>query len=354
MARKNNKQSLLTFKDFEDIFNGFNSDRERIKYMSKAYKNMNVVDAFAKFYNTDLNVENNRDVNKVTVIEVGKCYWGTVDSISKQGITFSMPGVKDEIVSKENFMDCIDNVQNWLLSHDNMLRFEVREKRHGVYYVSVMNGFYKFWADAVERASKKLEVIDVHIDSLTKGGYLCHTVIQPLKDLTGKNYTSSVFIPGSNIVLNIEHDFERWIGQDVQIIPQKFAKFSQPGMPVENSIIGSRKLVLQITGNHNLYDIYNRNKLIESVGGKKEVFNGTVTGIINSATKTGIFVELNGKYITGLMPIDAMDLLDYKPGDQIKVSVKEFEVQEGKEPFILNKRNQVIASNTRCVFELIK
>ena len=82
------------------------------------------------------------------------------------------------------------------------------------------------------------------------------------------------------------------------------------------------------------------------------MFDGTVTGIINSATKTGIFVELNGKYITGLMPIDAMDLLDYKPGDQIKVSVKEFEVQEGKEPFILNKRNQVVASNTRCVFQL--
>ena len=41
MAKKNNKQSLLTFKDFEDIFNGFKSDKDRIKYMSKAYKNMN-------------------------------------------------------------------------------------------------------------------------------------------------------------------------------------------------------------------------------------------------------------------------------------------------------------------------
>jgi molybdopterin-binding protein len=88
------------------------------------------------------------------------------------------------------------------------------------------------------------------------------------------------------------------------------------------------------------------------MGGKKEVFDGTVTGIINSATKTGIFVELNDKYITGLMPIDAMDLLDYKPGDQIKVSVKEFEIQEGKEPFVLNKSNKVTFVNTRCVFEL--
>jgi ribosomal protein S1 len=238
------------------------------------------------------------------------------------------------------------------MENDNKLLFEVREKQRGVYIVSVINAYYRAWVNTIEKAIAQEDGIKVHIDELVKGGYLCHTVIQPLKDLTGKNYTSSVFIPGSNIVLNIEHDFERWIGQDVQIIPQKFAKFSQVGMPVENSIIGSRKLVLQITGNHNLYDIYNRNKLIESVNGKKEVFDGTVTGIINSATKTGIFVELNGKYITGLMPIDAMDLLDYKPGDQIKVSVKEFEVQEGKEPFILNKRNQVVASNTRCVFQL--
>ena len=351
MGRKNTNEAVLTFKDFDDIFSGFKTERERIKYMSRTYGKMNLADAFSKFYDTEITV-NTKDVNKVTTIELGRCYWGTVESITKQGVEFSMPGIKEQIVSKENFSDCMENVQNWLLNHDNMLRFEVREKRHGVYYVSILNGFYKLWTEAVERATKRFETIDVHIDSLTKGGYLCHTNISPLVDLTGKNYTSSVFIPGSNIVLNIERDFDRWIGQDVQIIPQKFAKFSQYGMPVENSIIGSRKLVLQMTGNANLYEIYNRNKLVESMGGKKEVFDGTVTGIINSATKTGIFVELNDKYITGLMPIDAMDLLDYKPGDQIKVSVKEFEIQEGKEPFVLNKRGQVINCNTRCVFEI--
>ena len=85
---------------------------------------------------------------------------------------------------------------------------------------------------------------------------------------------------------------------------------------------------------------------------KSDVYEGTVTGIINSNKKTGIFVELNGLYITGLMPIDSSELLDFKPGDQIKVKVKEFEVQEGKEPFVLNKSNKVTFANTRCVFEL--
>ena len=353
--RKNTKERLLTSKDFEDIFSGFTSERERLAYMKQAYKNMSIAESFAKFYGIELDGTSNKEVNNVTTIECGQCYWGTVNSISKTGISFLIPGVKEELVSKENFSDCMDYVQNYLLNHDNKLRFEVREKKHGVFYVSVINGYYKLWAENIERMAKKFEPIDVHIDSLTKGGYLCHTLITTLKELTGKEFTSSVFIPGSNIVLNIERDFERWIGKDIQIIPQKIVKFKQTGDGVENSLIGSRKLLLQQLGTQNLYDIFNRAKLLTlnaDTSANKEVFDGTVTGIINSNKKTGIFVELNGLYITGLMPIDSSELLDFKPGDQIKVKVKEFEVQEGKEPFVLNKSNKVTFANTRCVFEL--
>jgi ribosomal protein S1 len=352
---KNTKERLLTHVDFEDVFSGFTSERERLQYMRRAYKNMSIAESFAKFYGLSLDNSGVKDVNSVTTIEVGQCYWGTVNTISKSGITFNIVGVKEELVSKENFSDCMDYIQTYLLNHDNRLRFEVREKKHGVYYVSVINGYYKLWTELMDHAAKKFEPIDVHIDSLTRGGYLCHTVINPLKELTGKEYTSSVFIPGSNIVLNIERDFERWIGEDVQIIPQKIVKFKQFGNQIENSLIGSRKLVLQQLGNQNLYDIYNRAKLLtlnHNEEDKKEVFEGTVTGIINSNKKTGIFVELNGMYITGLMPIDASELLDFKPGDQLKVKVREFEVQEGKEPFVLNKANKVTYANTRCVFEL--
>ena len=352
---KNTKERLLTAKDFVDVFSGFTSERERLAYMKKAYKNMSIAESFAKFYGIELNGTSNKEVNNVTTIECGQCYWGTVNSISKHGITFLISGVKEELVSKENFSDCMDNIQNYLLNHDNKLRFEVREKKHGVYYVSVINGYYKLWVETVERMAKKFEPIDVHIDSLTKGGYLCHTVITTLKELTGKDFTSSVFIPGSNIVLNIERDFERWVGEDIQIIPQKIVKFKQTGDAVENSLIGSRKLLLQQQGNQNLYDIFNRAKLLAlnvNSSANNGVFEGTVTGIINSNKKTGIFVELNGLYITGLMPIDSSELLDFKPGDQIKVKVKEFEVQDGKEPFVLNKSNKVTFSNTRCVFEL--
>ena len=109
----------------------------------------------------------------------------------------------------------------------------------------------------------------------------------------------------------------------------------------------------------NMYELWNaletKKKLAQLASKsevKSDVYEGTVTGIINSNKKTGIFVELNGKYITGLMPIDVTDLLDYKPGDPVNVRINEFEIQEGRDPFVLNKKNQIIKCNVRPVFEL--
>ena len=90
----------------------------------------------------------------------------------------------------------------------------------------------------------------------------------------------------------------------------------------------------------------------KNVNIENAVYDGTVTGIINSSKKTGAFVEIEGKYITGLMPTDSMDIFNYKPGDHVKIKIKEFEVQEGKDAFIVNKKGVVIKCNTRPVFEL--
>ena len=93
--------------------------------------------------------------------------------------------------------------------------------------------------------------------------------------------------------------------------------------------------------------------MIEQTKSSKPTYVGTVTGIINSQKKRGVFIELDDKYITGLMPVDSIDsLLDYKHGDKINVRIKEFEVQEGKDPFIYNKKGVVVRCNCRPVFEL--
>lgn len=361
MANNTNKQRLLTAAEVygEHDFPMFKNDADRLKYMRKAYGNMAVAKSFSIFYGLELSpeVKANKSINSVQIIELGKTYSGTVKSFGKNGIVFEVPGVKDEIISKENFNDCADAINNYLLNHNNKLLFEVREHKDNKYIVSVIGAYYNQWVNIINKAIQHEQGIKVKIDSLVKGGYVCHTDITNICQLTGKTYTHSVFIPGSHIVLNIEHDFEKWIGQEVMIVPQKFVEFRRDiktGL-IENSLVGSRKKVLQIYGMNNICEIYNKYLLAQSddrISYEPESYEGTVTGIINSSNKTGIFVELNDKYITGLMPMDSMDLLDYKPGDSVRVRIKEFEIQEGKEPFIYNKKGILMKSNVRPVFEL--
>lgn len=337
----------------------FKNDKERIKYMKKAYANMSIAKAFSVFYNTEISneIKSSKTINQVTLIELGELYTGEVKEISKTQITFAIPGVKEEIICKENFTTCLDVLQSYLLSHNNKLLFEVREKKDNKYIVSVIRGYYRNWVNNVNKCIQSHTGIDVHIDELVQGGYVCHTPIGPLNALTGRNYTHSVFIPGSQIVLNIERDFEQWVGKDVTIIPQKFVEFRKNYKTgeTENSLVGSRKKILQIEGNRNLQNMYSLYQLSQNENVKYESnsYPGVVTGVINSTKKTGIFIELEDLYITGLMPVDVSEVLDYKPGDKVSVRIKEFEVQTGKEAFVYNKKGNIIECNTRPVFELV-
>lgn len=353
---KKNSEKLFTAKDDDDVFPIFKSDKERISYMSRAYGNMSIAKAMSVYYGIPVSneVKSNHAINTVINLELGEIYCGTVKEFNERFMSFDIPGVKEDIISKEPLWQSYENIQNFLLSHDNKLLFEVRQKENGKFIVSVINAYYRKWNEKITKASNGDEGIMVHIDELVHGGYLCHTEILPLIQLTGHNYTASVFIPGSHIVLNIEHDFEKWIGQDVMIIPQKFIDYrvDRWNGTVEKSLVGSRKKVLQIVGMRNMYDIWNLHKLgdNDTVKFTKPSYEGIVTGIINSNKKTGVFVELEDKCITGLLPMDASDLLDYRVGDPITVKFHEFEVQEGKEPFEMRK-GKVIKSNVRPIFE---
>lgn len=355
---KNNKKigkGLIKAINLDDPFEcPFKNDKERIRYMKDNYGHLSLAEQFAVFYGEEVNntVKKNKRINNPVNIEIGGSYKGIVTEISKNGIVFDVAGVKEEVISKENFSDCMDAVQNYLLNHENELLFTVTEKKDNKYYVSVLEGYYRSWQKQIEKAIEQRAAINVHIDSLVRGGYMCHTDIWTISELTGKTYTSAVFIPGSNIVLNIENDFERWLGKDVQAVPQKFTKFRSFGRPTENSLMASRKMVLKILGMKNMYEIYTRAKLGERPDVKyvPEVFTGKVTGIINSNKKTGIFIEIEDKYITGLMPVDEANLLNYKPGDTVQVYIQEFECIEGKEPFFIDRKNIIKACNLRPVF----
>ena len=353
----NKKSKLITAADLTDIFNDFKNDKERIKYMKQAYKNMSIAKSFAVFYGEDISPETkqNKAVNTVTIIELGQTYVGKVKEFTRTSLTFEIPGVKEELIAKDNFGDCYDNVENYLLTHNNELMFTVREKKNGKYYVSVIDAYYKAWKQDIEKAIQNEDGIMVHIEKLVTGGYICKTDIWTINELTGKKYTNSVFIPGSHIVLNIERDFSSWVDKDVNIVPQKFVEYRKDYRTgeVDLSLVGSRKRVLQIQGMVAMYEIYNRAQLgkIDNVKYTPEIFSGVVTGVINSNKKTGVFIELPEHNITGLMPVNSSDLVNYRPGQDINVYISEFEIQEGKEPFVINKKtNRVLKCNVRPVF----
>ena len=337
----------------------FVNDKDRIRYVSNITKDMSIVEAFAKCYGFKVTDEakEKHETNTVTVVHVGQLYLGRVKTLEKNVLTFEIPGVKEELVAIENFNSCIDELRNYLLTHDNMLMFEAREKRQDKFMVSVCNGYYRYWMKLLEDKIQKEQPVDVHIDELVKGGYMAHIDIDPLCEITGKSYTNSVFIPGSQIVLNIEKDFEKWIDQDIQMIPQKVVDFKKDFKTgaIEKSIVGSRKRLLQIDGMQNLYDIWNKKRLAEkntNVTYVNPTLNGHVTGIINSNNNHGVFVEIDDMNITGLLPLEPKKLLDWHPGDLIDVKIKEFEVKEGKDAFVTSRKGKVIKCNTRPVFEL--
>lgn len=363
-AKHKNYKNLITEVQIKDEagFPLFSKERDRLNYMKSAYKNLPLDKAFAVYYgisSTTTEAKNNKTnyfATNFVNIEVGKIVEAQVTKFDKSGLEFFIPGVKEEIVSKENLMDIKDNIEVYLMKHQNKLAVEVREFKNGTWRVSVLNAYYKLWEKAINNAIKNEDGINVHINELTRGGYIGSAKIWTLNELTGRDYTISVFIPGSQIVLNIENEFERWLDKDVTVVPQKFGKFKkESGMPLEDSIICSRKRALQKIGIVNLHQLYQEHILRNKLATNKEepIYDVVVTGIINSNNKTGIFVEIKDKNITGLIPTTADELLDYVPGEQIKAKIASFDVGEGKEPFLI-KNNKIIKCYTRPIFEIVK
>lgn len=361
MSKETKTKNLIgAYIDEENILDSvFSNDKDRIKFNSKAYANMSIAKAFAKTYGFEVSEKSmakDNVMNVVTNIELGQLYMGKVKTFDKNILEFEIPGVKENLICKENFNASIDAMRNYLMTHDDMLMFEVREKKDNNYYVSVTSGYFRYWMRMIENDIQKEVPISVYIDEVVKGGFMAHVNIDPLISITGKEYTNSVFIPGSQIVLNIEKDFERWVGQEVEIIPQKVVDFRRDYATgcIEKSIVGSRKRLLQLDGYQNLYELWNKARLAEKneiVTYVPPILDGHITGIINSNKKQGVFVELDGLNITGLMPIAPDKLLDYHPGDPIQVKIKEFEVQEGKDAFKTTRKGKVVVCNTRPVFE---
>jgi ribosomal protein S1 len=55
---------------------------------------------------------------------------------------------------------------------------------------------------------------------------------------------------------------------------------------------------------------------------------GRVTGVINSSNKCGVFVEIPSLDMTGLVPVDADKLVNYKVNSSVNVKITDFDEEK--------------------------
>ena len=320
------------------------NDLDRIKSNTKKYAKKSINEAFCDAYSIKL--KNVRVVNPVT-LEMGQVYTGKVKEINKSGVILEVPGVSEIIFANDNFYGQ-EKFKHYLETTDGEVMFEVRSfsNVHGQYNVSIKNAYYKYWLEHFDYGAMRT----VRLDRLVRGGYIGSMLIDSLEPLSDNVYTQPIFVPGSQIVLNIESDFQRWVGQYVDVFSDSFSEYRIDGV-MTNVLLCSRKKLLQYNGMLEMYKLVESTKADDKEKKPRAVIEGKVSGVIKSQKKCGIFVELEERPITGFLEVSSYDLVNYKPGQPVKVKVKEFEVAKGRPGFEIANSGKIKRCNTRVVFE---
>lgn len=166
-------------------------------------------------------------------------------------------------------------------------------------------------------------VVSVEHLKLCPGGFIGKAKVPCVSDFIGEPYYVDAFIPGSQIVLNIEKDFSKWEGKTINTFVAAYNTVNKD----RPALICSRKDLLNFYGNIEKINIYKAycedNAAWKKL--KEDVIPGIITGVINSNKKCGVFVELPTYNITGIINCAADELVNFKNGEAIHVKITGFE-----------------------------
>ena len=318
LKRHNNLKSTLDFEWPE-----FNRETDRIKAYSKRFADKSIPEVF----DVTVKVENPERFDTLRELKEGDTINVTVRSISDSGVVFETVATKQVIQSSANLKK--------YAKLKLMVPFEaeavVTKANRETAYIDVIKPSYNEWLKTVlkdpesQRIMHCPQVVKVRNLQLTRGGFVGQAIIPSVSEFVGQEYTVDAFIPGSQIVLNIEDDFEQWNGQTVETFVTNYMQ--KPGSKEEMSLVCSRKEVLKFYGDMNIKKLFDgccetSNLWKETT---KKSFDGVVTGIINSSRKCGVFVEIPSLFITGMVEMSADKLVNYKPQTKVKVNIVDFE-----------------------------
>lgn len=358
--KKTIKEKLLTIKEIENgsDFPYFNNEKDRLRYMKDNYSDFTLQESFIKYLN--LSAKDTKKLPKVSdlntsLIQIGQIVRLKVSRVENGKVFVDNSGFKETFFVHDDVLSNENHFKHYLVDHDNEIDLMIKSIRDNNVICSIHDAYFRKWEQEIDDAIRTQKAISVHIDKLFKSGYICSTLVYTLYDVFGIEKREQVFIPGSLIVVNIERDFNRWVGQDVLAIPQNATTFKEDleSRPVR-SIVCSRKAALIQQSWMNLYDIFNRSKLADKFGGDSYgTFTGEVSGKLHNNTKTGIFVELDGKYITGLCSCDEETYNKYEIGDKVTVKIAEFEKRDDvKDEFVI-RDNRIVKCNIRTILEIV-
>lgn len=358
--KKTIKEKLLTVKEIENDsdFPYFSNEKERLRYMKCNYSGFTLSESFAKYFN--LSGKESKKLPKVldipiSPLQIGQVLQLKVSRIENGKVFVDSSGFKESFFVHDNLLSHENHFKHYLVDHDNKIDVMIKSIKDNNVICSIQDAYFRKWEQEIDDAIRNQKAVSVHIEKLFKSGYICSTLVHTLYEVFGVEKREQVFIPGSLIVVNIERDFNRWVGQEVLAIPQNVTTFKETSdsRPVR-SIVCSRKAALQQQSWVNLYNIFNRSKLADKFGGDSYgTFSGEVSGKLRSNVKTGIFIELDDQYITGLYTCDEETYSKYEIGDKVTVKITEFEKKDGvKDEFVI-RDNKIVKCNIRPVLKIV-
>lgn len=342
MSKKNQVNEAEEF-----IWPEFKSDRERIRAYSERYRNCSITEAFEDCYGVKLQDLVSEEVNIIPKeLKVGNIFKAKILSIDKNKIIFDSSRFKTSIQSNVN-----------LYKYEKFKKFKpicdldvlVKKVDKDGVLVDPITPMIDSWMSPIvkdptiqkiiptqDAAPKPITVKNLQ---LVKGGFMGKAVIPSVSEFVGEDYVMDAFIPGSQIVLNITDDFEKFNGQSVQAFIVNY--IPNPRMRGEMSLICSVKEYLKFLGECNLITLFS--SWCEESDAWKEhgakVYPGKVTGVINTSKKCGVFVEIPELAITGMVPAAAPELVNYKPHQDVNVRISGFDEDTYYDPVVKQKQH---------------
>lgn len=300
----------------------FKTEKERIRAYSKRYANMPISEAMCGIKEEAL------DIPQLPVTPV-------VNGIYKARITKHGNYVSIHGLSAKEQVICRNNLKRYTNMEMTDREIDVKvvsiDKLRQTITIDVLQPLFENWINSIMEDKtiqynvKAPKIVSVSNLRLGNGGFIGKAEIPAISEFIGEPYYVDAFIPGSQIVLNIESDFNRWNGATVDTFVAGYT--TRPDSVNQMSLICSRKALLNFSGNLTKIELYgdycSQGKKWKSF--TKSSFVGTVTGVINSSKKCGVFVELPLFNITGMINMEPERLVEFKAGDEVSVRITDFE-----------------------------